>query len=261
MSKKDDRRFEAQMHIADMNRRYARETADSVAQTILYQPGKARNLVPQPPHGTSRPKVVVKPTDTVSAILDGAGHGRVCALDFASYRHPGGGYANGSLAQEEAMCSESNLYNILDKHWTRFYEPNKSSLNDSLYTDKAMLVPDVIFERGRAKAIADVIVCAAPNIGAAKKNRVSDEECIQALSERIEAVMKIAAQNEADYLVLGAYGCGVFKNDPEKVAEMFMRWLDGNPGYFKEVIFAIKPGGPNFGAFKDVFDAWQRGEI
>lgn len=261
MSKKDDRRFEAQAHIAEMNRNYRREIADSVAGTKLYAPGKALTLDLTPPHGDGKPAVKVKATDTVSAILDSAGHGKVAALDFASYRHPGGGYSNGAMAQEEALCSESNLYNILNEHWGRFYNPNKNSLNDSLYTSKAMYVPGVIFQRGRAKSVADVIVCAAPNVGAAKKARVPEEECRQALAERIETVMAIAADQQVDCLILGAFGCGVFKNDPEQVARMFLKWLDAHPGHFREVIFAVMKGGSNLGVFKETYGKWADGEL
>ena len=49
---------------------------------------------------------------------------------------------------------------------------------------------------------------------------------------------------DADVLVLGAIGCGVFNNPPAVVAEQFRRLLidEGYRDHFKRVVFAIKPG-------------------
>ena len=252
MSRRDDRRDAAQMHIADMNLRYFRETQDSVATARLYKPGQASQM-PVADARFEATAVEVVDSDTVSAVLAAPCLGVVAALDFASYRNPGGGYAGGSLAQEEAMCSESNLYNVLDQLRGRYYEPNKATINDNLYTDKSLYVNDVVFERGSVVRRADVIVCAAPNMGAALGNGRSVGECQEAMEERVRAVMSIAADNGVDHLVLGAFGCGVFKNDPGHVAGLFKTWLADYPGRFEKVVFAIPAGGANHEAFAEVF--------
>lgn len=253
MSKKDERRFAAQMHIADMERRFRRDTSDSVATARLYNPGKASSLpVPAPRYGKT--KIEVAGTDTVSAVLDAPPSGIVAVLDFASYRNAGGGYDNGAMAQEEAMCAESNLFNILDRMRSRFYEPNRKTINDNLYTDKALYLKSVAFERDPRCAFADVIVCAAPNAGAAKEKGRALSECEEAMRERCRAVLNVAAANNVDHLVLGAYGCGVFKNDPHFVANCFKEWLEEHPGCFEKVVFAILKGGENLGAFQEVFE-------
>ena len=37
----------------------------------------------------------------------------ICALNFASYKNPGGKFMDGSSAQEECLCHESILYEVL----------------------------------------------------------------------------------------------------------------------------------------------------
>ena len=94
--------------------------------------------------------------------------------------------------------------------------------------------------RGDEDVFCDVITCAAPNKTAAKKYcNVSDEENSKVLKERIEFVLKIAQDNGVDNLILGAYGCGVFGQDPLEVAKIFKEFLLGKYKCFNKVIFAI----------------------
>ena len=72
------------------------------------------------------------------------------------------------------------------------------------------------------------------------------------LAHRIETIMRIAAVNEADTLVLGAFGCGFFGNDPEQVAGLLKSWLDAHGGQFEKVVFSIA-GGPALDAFREAF--------
>ena len=56
-------------------------------------------------------------------------------------------------------------------------------------------------------------------------------------------------------VVLGAFGCGAFMNDPNMVGALFKKWLyDEFQGYFKKVIFAIygKEDSPNINAFRKI---------
>jgi uncharacterized protein (TIGR02452 family) len=58
------------------------------------------------------------------------------------------------------------------------------------------------------------------------------------------------AENYVDFPILGAFGCGVFKQNPTEVANIFKELI--NNYEFKGVLFAI-PGGANLQAFIDVF--------
>jgi uncharacterized protein (TIGR02452 family) len=57
-------------------------------------------------------------------------------------------------------------------------------------------------------------------------------------------------------LVLGAWGCGVFKNDPEQIAELFRSALAGRfRGAFTHVVFAVlDSSGETLGPFEQVFE-------
>lgn len=172
-----------------------------------------------------------------------------CVLNFASYKSPGGGFINGAMAQEEALCHASNLYNIL-KEFPEYYEWNQQHLNDHLYTNRAIFTPGVKMYNPELNYYCDVhvITCAAPNISFYTGNKAEE-----AMNERIKFILDIAEDNHCNKLVLGAFGCGVFKNDPYKVAQMFINNLK-NHHYFDEIIFAI-PAGPNYEAFEKVFKA------
>ena len=64
-----------------------------------------------------KPEIMFMETDTVSAIIEfGSKHpmyGKIAALNFASYKHPGGMFLKGSSTQEESLCHESFLLNVL----------------------------------------------------------------------------------------------------------------------------------------------------
>ena len=184
---------------------------------------------------------------------------KIAALNFASYKNPGGMFLDGSRAQEECLCHESFLYNVL-KRQTDYYAWNRMRLNKALYKDRALYTPDVrFFKKGNVKTdpdgvLCDVITCAAPNKSAAQKyTGVSDAENSAALKERIHFLLQVAALSGAEVLILGAYGCGVFGQDPEEVAAIFKDELEMFT--FKEAVFAIikSDRDNNYEAFEGVF--------
>ena len=166
---------------------------------------------------------------------------KVCILNFASSKHPGGGFMTGAHAQEENLCYHSNLYDALCKH-EKFYEYNNKNLNKSLYTDGIIYTADVLFFRKRFNNIVpklvDVITCAAPNKGAALRSGVKSVEIDNTMTRRLEQILKVAIENGAKTLVLGAFGCGVFKNDIEYVAQETKKLLftKGYAMYFENII-------------------------
>lgn len=249
MSTKDERRAEAQKHIGLVRGVFATEIAQTVASAVLYEDGEGREL-PVPDPRFERTDITVERIDAAEAVVHAKG--KACVLDFASYRNPGGGYANGGWAQEEALCAESNLLPVLEGLRELYYTPNRQSMRGGLYTDRALYLTDVVFTLGGVMTKRDVLVCAAVNRRFALENHRSEAECDIDMTHRVHAVMHIAAANEVDTLVLGAFGCGVFGNDPDKVAILFRDWLEAHPGQFERVVFAI-PGGPNLDAFQAAF--------
>ena len=184
---------------------------------------------------------------------------KIAALNFASYKNPGGMFLDGSRAQEECLCHESFLYNVL-KRQTDYYAWNRMRLNKALYKDRALYTPDVrFFKKGNVKTdpdgvLCDVITCAAPNKSAAQKyTGISEAENSAVLKDRIHFLLQVAALNKAEVLILGAYGCGVFGQDPKEVAAIFKDELEMFT--FKEAVFAIikSDRDNNYEAFEGVF--------
>lgn len=167
---------------------------------------------------------------------------KVAALNFASYKNPGGMFLKGSKAQEECLCHHSALYNILSR-FPNYYAENKKNLNEALYTDRAIYTPSVPFFTESSRFDCDIITCAAPNKYAAQRYKnVSDEKNWYHLYNRIEFILNIAKLHQVDILIVGAFGCGVFGQDPYEVAAIFKYLLDNKSYGFSQVIFAILIG-------------------
>ena len=206
------------------------------------------------------PTVTVADQDAVAAILErGRGRAQFCdltVLDFASFTTPGGGYDRGAWAQEEALCSESFLFNVLNRNKDWYAENRRRNLNCNLYRDRALVVPKVRFTRDRIHAYADVLVVAAPNATYAKSDYgVSDEALERAMRDRIKFVLACADQMGNEKIVLGAFGCGAFGWDAEVVAPMFLEELAGGGHIVTDVVFAVPKAryNKNFEQFQHAF--------
>ncbi len=244
------RAAEAKRHIATMNVVFAEQTKASAAAATVYKEGAGRVLdIPEPRFEATRAQTLR--IDAVEAVVGIPGE-HPAVLDFASFTNPGGGYDRGAWAQEEALCAGSNLFSVLEACQDSFYAGNRSMWRGGLFTDKCMYVPDVMFGEGNAIRPAGVVVCAAPNRTRALENGRDEVEVDHDLARRVECVMRVAAAQGVDGLVLGAFGCGVFGNDARRVAGLFKEWLDAHPGVFEHVVFAV-PGGPNAAVFEEVF--------
>jgi len=166
---------------------------------------------------------------------------KICILNFASSKNPGGGFMTGANAQEENLCYHSNLYSCLTKS-IKMYEYNRLHLERGLYTDGVIFTSDVVFFKQNYENInpklADIITCPAPNKGAALRNGVKSAEIDKVMTRRLEQVLLVAIENNVENLVLGAFGCGVFKNDLEYVAleTKKLLYMKGYSKYFKNII-------------------------
>ena len=233
---KEERAGLALAHTKEMEDLYKNEIEDCINETLVYSAN--RKFIEK--RLNDKQIIIVDEIDSVGAIFKYINANEITAvLNFASYKNPGGMFIKGSKAQEECLCHESYLYNIL-KGCMGYYKINNNNKNKALYTDRALYSPNVRFIRGDKDVFCDVITCAAPNKTAAQKYcNVSDEENSKVLKERIEFVLKIAQDNGVDNLILGAYGCGVFGQDPLEVAKIFKEFLSGKYKCFNKVIFAI----------------------
>lgn len=235
------RRDQAQRHIEEMARRFSAEIEQVQRDVRVY------DSAPRPQVEGRVPQVTVVDEDSVGAVLArGRGLASACdlaVLDFASFTSPGGGYERGAWAQEEALCAESFLYNVLVGRRAWYAENRRRFVNCELYRNRALAVPRVRFEREGYHSYADVIVAAAPNARRAREQyRVSEEALAAALRDRVRLVLAVADDLGREKLVLGAFGCGVFGWDAAAVAEAFRAELASGRHAASEVTFAIPCG-------------------
>ncbi|MDG9717204.1 TIGR02452 family protein [Streptomyces sp. DH24] len=228
------------------------------AGTRMYGPG------PVPVPDTPRHATLIEVTGESS--LEAArrlGPG-TAVLNFASARNPGGGYLNGAQAQEEALCRASALYTCLLEA-REFYDHHRAH-RDPFYTDRVIHSPGVpVFRDDRGGLLdepftAGFLTAAAPNAGVIRRTAPERADALPAaLAARAERVLETAAAHGYRRLVLGAWGCGVFQNDPVRVAEAFRARLGPGgrfEGAFTQVTFGILDrtrDGAVRGAFDRVF--------
>ena len=220
-------------------------------------------------------QMILSAKKTVEAAMPYAREGkRVCILNFASSVAPGGGVLTGQQAQEESICRVSTLYFALsdpqtagkfyDYHWEMIHagRMNRRNRDDIIYT------PGVVAVRDDANGEAmmeesdwyemDVITCAAPDLrqlGDGAQFSPSPEELRTLHEVRWRCILAAAARHEVDVLILGAFGCGVFANPPELVADAFNSVLQEFQNHFETIEFAVYSGNKearNYRAFAGI---------
>ncbi|MER5861914.1 TIGR02452 family protein [Kitasatospora sp. NPDC002040] len=190
---------------------------------------------------------------------EGAEH--VAVLNFASARNPGGGYLRGAKAQEEDLCRSALLYHCLLAA-PDYYEAHRASA-DLNYSHRVIWSPGVPVIRDRQGALlrqpypVSFLTSPAPNAGQlALRSEGRPVDVREVLAERAGRVLGVAAAHGVRELVLGAWGCGVFRNDPAEVADAFAQALDAYGATFTRVVFAVwdrTPVSANRAAFEARF--------
>lgn len=180
------------------------------------------------------------------------GRERVMVLNFASAKNPGGGFLGGSQAQEESLARSSGLYACL-RAGGRLYSENRRQAS-KLYTDHAILSLGVPVFRGDDGALlmhpycVGIISIPAVNAGAIPADHPDRHLIEETMARRIEYVCAAAVQTGHPHLILGAWGCGVFRNDPRMVAKLFRDALFGLNRWSRRlrlVVFAVFDKPPN----------------
>jgi uncharacterized protein (TIGR02452 family) len=235
------------------------EISSAVRGTRLYQPEQADD---QRAARTGSGRIEVTDESTLAAArrMAESGSDPVACLNFASARKPGGGYRSGAQAQEESLARSSALVACLTAA-PEFYDFHNAN-RDARYSDRIIYSPGVPVFRDDAGGLlarpyrVAFLTAAAPNVSAISEPGQLDEVAA-ILSRRAGKVLSVARRHGHRRLVLGAWGCGVFGNDPSTVAGAFAGLLlDGGPfaGSFDHIAFAILDSDPiPAGAFRMVF--------
>ncbi len=179
-------------------------------------------------------------------------------LNMANRHNPGGGVINGAGAQEENIFRRSNLFVSLyqfadycDKYSIPANRFHKYPLNKDT---GGVYSPGVTVFRGTEEdgysylqnpyKVSMITVPAISNPDLEKLNsgeyRIA-ERLIGPSKQKIRTILRIALAHNHDSLVLGAFGCGAFRNPPKHMAELFKSVLSEEEfrNRFRRIVFAI----------------------
>ena len=261
-----DRRTKNAEIFRDTERRYK---SDSTLMQAVQKSTEAQvfiaereSVIVPSPHKAEKAKVIVSGKRSLEAAESYAKQGKkVCVLNFASATNPGGGVANGSSAQEEAICRCTTLFPCLstDYMWNVFYSPHRKAAdplynNDCIYTpDICVFKSDINFPKPIPKEDwwnVNIITCAAPNLRERPSNamnphagdkavKITPTELEELLTARIRRIFEITVANGNEVLILGAFGCGSFRNPPQLVAKVFNAVMQDFLCYFDTIEYAV----------------------
>ena len=196
-------------------------------------------------------------TFTAAEILE-----RACCLNFASGKHPGGGFLKGAQAQEECLARSSGLFPCISQ-MTDMYS-NHRTKGAPFYSEDMTYSPGVLVFRDDDGILMEkpfktaIITSPAANIGYVK---TKTDEFMKLVAKkmviRTANMLSVAADNKHKDLVLGAWGSGVFGLPPGLIPQIFKFLLDKKfKGTFQNIIFAVLDTSENeyyIGPFKKVF--------
>lgn len=218
-------------------------------------------IVPSP-HKAEKATVIVSGKRSLEVAEVYAKQGKkVCVLNFASATNPGGGVVTGSSAQKECLCRCTTLYPCLNNDALRaaFYAPHRKAANplynnDCIYTPNVCVFKsDINFPEPLPKEDwwdVNILTCAAPNLRERPSNamnpysgdrvaKITPTELEKLLTARIRRIFEIAVANGNEVLILGAFGCGVFRNPPQIVAKVFDTVMQDFRCYFDMIEYAV----------------------
>jgi uncharacterized protein (TIGR02452 family) len=173
---------------------------------------------------------------------------KIVILNFASAHNPGGGFLNGSAAQEESSARSSALYACLTetKAGSSFYQLH-SKIKSTFYSNALVYAEQVpVFATNDGSTLleqpfqVDFVSIAAVNCLGGKispeSNPVKDVMRI-----RILRVLNACLKHGATHLILGAWGTGVFSQSPKVIGKLFAECLqlDKYKYGFQHIVFAL----------------------
>jgi len=223
----------------------AAEIASAVARTTHLPPDHRHTF---PRTGANLTSIEVTEETSLAAARRHVEAGlRTLVLNFASPTVPGGGFLAGERAQEEYHCRSSALFAC--QLGGPMYAFHLQQVN-ALRSDAMIYSPDVpvfrddehrMLETPFKVAFVSAAACDARDVAPLDRPKIAG-----AMSARIVKVLATAQANGHDALVLGAWGCGNFANDPALIADLFSQALHGPfKGAFRQVTFAVIDPSPD----------------
>ena len=181
-------------------------------------------------------------------------------MNFANANYRGGGFENGASAQEEELCRCSTLYASLTSEEAGVMYRYNHEHDSPVDSDFMLLSPEVLVLREHGEYLlrphhVAVATVAAPNRNSRRARDLSDADIEAVLRQRLLRFFCMVAHRGYRDLVLGAWGCGAFGNDPAVVAAIFhdLLYREGFANVFRNISFSIFGGGRNYDVFAKVF--------
>lgn len=238
----------------------------SLENSFLIRPEEAKSIAEKYKNSSDKHECKVKVVNqaTVQSVLElcNKGFKNIGVLNFASAKNPGGGFLNGALAQEESIAIGTGLYETQLKN-EGYYLANRA-FRSMMYTDNMIYSKDVVFIRDESLALlekpqtASILTSPAVNYGQVLLKKEDGIKAQKVMKDRMRMILSVFAQQEDKNLVLGAYGCGVFRNDPKVIGEYWRALLydENYISYFDNIVFAVFDKSKNkecIRAFEEIF--------
>ena len=207
----------------------------------------AKSSLWKEPEDKKMAEVLVINQDCIEVAKQLSNSGKTCMLNMASYKHPGGGVKRGAMSQEEELARRSNMMLGLELYDYAY----PLGLDDYIY------LKSVTFFKDKYYNITDEFDCDIITIAAINLNGLEKPFNYNFLMlAKIKSIFNSAKKEGCKNLVLSAFGCGVFKNNPTEVANMFKSVIKENLNNFDKIYFAIlndrNADNDNFTIFKTI---------
>ena len=159
-------------------------------------------------------------------------------LNMANGISPGGGFLSGARAQEEYLCRTTALWATIRDD--EMY-PTHAMRDDFESSDWMIVSPRVpVLRDDEGTALEEPWHVSFITSAAPVARRVGAERSAMLMERRIDRLLAVAADQGYRAMVLGAWGCGAFGNDPWTTAQSFRSALIGPySGVFARITFAI----------------------
>ncbi|KAL2266843.1 hypothetical protein VTJ83DRAFT_4120 [Remersonia thermophila] len=264
----------------------------------LAMPAAVLGFSPSPEKSTQEAEAeifeLLKSAATSPSNLNPSTAARVVVLNMASERSPGGGWLKGASAQEEALCYRSTLAASLHRELypiqrkAGLYTRDVVIFRGSVADGHKLMIPETAIAKLSVVSALSVAGIRRPEVkpangaeapGTSQSTQGSPEQArkmngkkepkglfvfadpaaLELTKDKMRLCLRMAAAKGHTMLVLGAIGCGAFRNPPNEVVQCWLEVLGESEfagGWFKEVWFAVldRRNEGNFEIFKDAFD-------
>ena len=155
-------------------------------------------------------------------------------LNMVNRHTPGGGVINGARAQEESLFRQSNLcvslYQFDEYHAGLLGLPLGNGRypmdrdTGGIYSGRVMFFRES--SRNGDCLVETPFECAVVSVAAINRPDLTPDGllvdwAVAATKKKIRTMLRIGLLHGHDAIVLGAWGCGAFRNPPEHMAQLF----------------------------------------